>query len=515
MSFFKRRIGNGDDDDDDESVAEYFNKIDQCGKIPDAILFKESDEIQKLNLEIGKQIRIYKENDTNRNIDPDIYVITNINKDQNTQLITDINIISTLDNTVTKIIQLNSIYNIVNINPESLYIDKDFLDRITTTDTNNLKSVTKLKYELHKAIILFIRQKQHDINDVLQAFKEETFNIAKAEGKIKILKDEISDLPNKKDNTIYNLINNLKKIALDQITRTTDCYYIQYLDTALNYLSLSAETKDFLLNNYIFLCECLSATVIAGAIQVGFTRRTWIFNILYIFLERILNTPGINAYIITPAITLYLYTNMDTIYLSTNYLINGINELLSIILCSITSAIDAISIQNKNDTTLVVDYTSQESNITIATTSSKRTIITVTTFPSMRSIESLYNSQNVNDINDNDKEKTYSKALTNDLKIITQNNSVYSNNSSLSSYASQPLSRPPSQPPSRPPSPTPSDLEFQLKAGKIKNTRITKKYKRMTIRRSKRSKKMKGGKRTRSSKKRRVVRRRKHNTKKY
>ena len=484
-----------DDDYDDESVAEYFKQIDQCEKLPDAILFQESIEVQKMNLKVGKQIRIFK--DIDRHIDPDIYVITAINKDPNTNLITNIDIISTFDNTITKNIELKDIHNIVNINPESLYIDKNFLDRITTTDPNNLTPVTKLKYELHKATIAFIRQKKFGAEnaDALVAFQEETFNIAKAEGNIILLKDEISNLPNNQNNSIYTLIEQLKNIALDPIKRTTDCYYIQYLNTALNYLRLSAETKDYLLNNYIFLCECLSATVIAGAIQLGFTRRTWIFNILYIFLERIHNIPGINDYIITPTITLYLYTNMDTIYLSTNYLINGINELLSIILCSITTAIDTIQNNNNNNDNDTI--ASQGSNITIATNSSSKTLITLSTFPSMKSLESLYDSQNVNDINDDDKEKTYSEALTNDLKIITQGNSVLgsSQNSSLESY----------------PSSYGSDDRI---GGKIKNTRITKKHKRITIRRSKRSKKMKGGKRSRSTKKRHVGRRRKHNTKK-
>jgi hypothetical protein len=490
-----------DDDDDDESVAEYFKQIDQCDKLPDAILFQESTEVQKMNLKVGKQIRIFKENDTNGNIDPDIYVITTINKDLNTNLITNIDIISTVDNTITKNIGLKDIHNIVNINPESLYIDKDFLDRITTTDTNNLTPVTQLKYELHKATIAFIRQKKFGAEnaDALVAFQEETFNIAKAEGNIIHLKNEILNLPNNQRNSIYMLIEQLKNIALDPIKRTTDCYYIQYLNTALNNLGLYPEIKDSLLNNYIFLCECLSATVIAGAIQLGFTRRTWIFNILYIFLERIHNIPGINVYIITPTITLYLYTNMDTIYLSTNYLINRINELLSIILCSITTAIDTIQNNNNNNDNNNDNNTiaSQGSN-TIATNSSSETLITLSTFPSMESLETLYNSQYVIDINDNYNVKTYSKALTNDLKIITQNNSILesSQNSSLESQQS-------------------SHSSDGRIGGKIKRSRITKKHKRITIRRSKRSKKMKGGKRTRSTKKRHVGRRRKHNTKKY
>jgi hypothetical protein len=53
---------------------------------------------------------------------------------------------------------------------------------------------------------------------------------------------------------------------------------------------------------------------------------------------------------------------------------------------------------NNNDNNTIA---SQGSNITIATTSSIRTINTVSTFPSMKSIESLYNSQYVIDINDN------------------------------------------------------------------------------------------------------------------
>jgi hypothetical protein len=494
MNWFpKPRIN--DDDDDVDDVAEYFKQIDQCEKLPDAILFKESDEIQKLNLKEGKQIRIFKENDTNGNIDPDIYVITSITREPNTKLITNVGIESTVDNNVTKNIELNAIYNIVNINPQSFHINDDFLERIITTDTQNLTLVTQLKYELHKATIAFIRQKQFDSKDVLEAFQEETFNIANANAKILDLKNEILNLPNTKNNTIYTLIERLKASALDPIKRTTACYYIQYLNTVLEYSGIDPNSKDYILNNYIFLCECLSATVIAGAIQFGFTRRTWIFNILYIFLETILNIPLMNTYIITPAITLYLYTNMDTIYLSTNYLINGINELLSIILCSITTAIDAIpkNINPGNDNDDNESVASSKSNITFATASSRETIITVSTFPSLLSIKSLYNSQKVNDINDDDEEKTYGKALTDDLEIITQGDSVLgSSQSTWNTDAS----------------------EYSQRGGKNKRSRLTKKQKRITIRGSKKSKKMKGGKRTRTTKKRRIVRRKKHNTKK-
>jgi hypothetical protein len=62
---------------------------------------------------------------------------------------------------------------------------------------------------------------------------------------------------------------------------------------------------------------------------------------------------------------------------------------------------------------------------------------------------------------------------------------------------------------------TQDSISSPERGGKIKRSRITKKHKRITIRRSKRSKKMKGGKRTRSTKKRHIGRRRKHNTKKY
>jgi len=481
------------DDDADNAVAEYFKQIDQCDKLPDAILFQESTEVQKMNLKVGKQIRIYQQNDDGEKtttLHPDIYVITSITRESNTNLITKVGIKSTVDNNETKIIDLNLIYNIVNINPNSLYIDENFLERIITVDTCNLDEVTKLKYALHSKTIAFMRQQQFDKLDLLVPFREETVNIATAEGAIEKAKIRILNLPN--DTNFNDLIIKIKNYSLNPSKKLTGCYYIQYLNTVLDYSGIDPKSKDSILNNYIFLCECLSATVIAGVIQAGCIRRVWIFNILYIFLESMLKTPGITSYIITPAITLYLYTNMDTIYLSTNYLVNGINDLLSIILCSITTAIDAIPKNNNDDDSN--DSETVASSKTFASISSSNTLITLSTFPSLSSIKSLYDSQNVNDINHDDHEKTYSQALSGDLKIIfpiiTQNNSDSQGtvNSSLSSLSS-------------------------LFGGKIKRSRITKKHKRMTIRGSKRSKKMKGGKRTRSTKKRRVVRRKKCNTK--
>lgn len=459
-------------------VNEYFN---QCDTIPESKNRMDDSNLtfSLTDLRIGKQIRIFNENynsererDINRYIDRDIYVIVNISDRNN------IEIKSTVNDT-NKTIPLDRIFNIVNINPESLYIDDDFLERIQTIDPNYLNNKDALKLAFKQQLIAKLKAKKYNTTegDSLIEYNNEKTNIESKQDTINMLLNDISIIKNDVD-----IVAGIKYIR----TELKGLYHIKYFKAILDALNLDKD--DTILNNYIFLCECLSVTVIAGALEAGFTTHSWIYIVLHNFIKFITSSTTINHYIILPAITIYLYTNLDTIFLSVNTTINKITQLVSTILCSI-STINRIE-GNIDD------------NITESYKSSNNTIHSLSTFPSMSSLESLYNSQIVIDINDENNEKTYSEALTHDLEIITQDNSVYSNNSSLESYTSPP----PSQPLSRPTSPL---------GGKIKRSRVTKKHKRITIRRSKKSKKIKGGKRTRTTKKRRVVRRRKHNTKKY
>ena len=383
-----RRIDNENDDDStDSGVNAYFN---QCDKLPNVIIFKDSPEIEKLKL--GKQIRIYKK-DSNTDVDQDIYVITKINNNNDLGMIETIDVKSTTGDTIEANLDLKKIYNIVNINPQSMYIDEDFLKKVLLTDAEKLSTREKLKLEFNKNLALKIKSKQLEHNDSLLALKENNINIETTSGNIKKLLDEMYEIPD--DSVIATSIKSLKDSAREY-------YYIQYFNTILEALNISPENKDKLINNYIFLCECLSVTVIAGAMEIGFTKHSWIYYMLYKFLVIVKNIPGVNNYIIMPAITVYLYTNMDTLYLSTTNLFGIINELLSIILCSLTNLSKIICGNDDDD-----DDKSNASNLSIVsaasnttlktletvltklTESTESTLKTVSTFPSLQSLQSL------------------------------------------------------------------------------------------------------------------------------
>lgn len=457
-------------------VNKYFN---QCDTIPESKNRMNDTNLtfSLTDLRIGKQIRIFNENynsererDINRNIDGDIYVIVN-NSDRN-----NIEIKSTVNDT-NKTIPLDRIFNIVNINPESLYIDGDFLERIQSIDPNYLNNKEALKLAFKQQLIAKLKAKKYNTTegDSLIEYNNEKTNIESKQDTINMLLNDISIIKNDVD-----IVAGIKYIR----TELKGLYHIKYFKAILDALNLDKD--DSILNNYIFLCECLSVTVIAGALEAGFTTHSWIYIVLHNFIKFITSSTTINNYIFLPAITIYLYTNLDTIFLSVNTTINKITQLVSTILCSI-STINRIEGNIDDNIT----------NSSESYRSSNNTIHSLSTFPSMSSLDSLYNSQIVIDINDENNEKPYSEALTHDLEIITQNNSVYTPNSSLESYTSPPSSQP-----------------YSL-GGKIKRSRVTKKHKHITIRRYKKSKKMKGGKRSRSTKKRHVGRKRKHNTKKY
>jgi hypothetical protein len=453
-------------------VNEYFN---QCDTIPESKNRKDDSNLifSLTDLRPGKQIRIFNENYNSekergyRDIEKDIYVIVDIS-DRNT-----IEIKSTVNDTNTTI-SLGRIFNIVNINPESLYIDGDFLERIQPIDPNYLNNKDALKLAFKQRLIAKLKAKKYNTTagDSLIEYNNEKTNIEIKQNTINRLLTDISIIQNDVD-----IVAGIKYIR----TELKGLYHIKYFKAILDALNLDKD--DTILNNYIFLCECLSVTVIAGAIEAGFTTHSWIYIVLHNFIKFITSSTTINNYIFLPAVTIYLYTNLDSIFLSVNTTIDKITRLVSTILCS-------ISIFNRTGENIDDNITNSSESYT----SSINTISSLSTFPSMSSLQSLYNSPIVID---NERPTTYGIELNRDINFITtQNNSVYSNNSSLqSSYASPP--------------PTPE------RGGKIKRSRITKKHKRITIRRSKRSKKMKGGKRTRTTKKRHIGRRRKHNTKKY
>jgi len=456
-------------------VNEYFN---QCDTIPESKNRKDDSNLifSLTDLRPGKQIRIFNENYNSekergdRDIEKDIYVIVDIS-DRNT-----IEIKSTVNDTNTTI-SLGRIFNIVNINPESLYIDGDFLERIQPIDPNYLNNKDALKLAFKQRLIAKLKAKKYNTTegDSLIEYNNEKANIESKQDTINMLLNDISIIKNDVD-----IVEGIKYIR----TELKGLYHIKYFKAILDALNLDKD--DTILNNYIFLCECLSVTVIAGAIEAGFTTHSWIYIVLHNFIKFITSSTTINNYIFLPAVTIYLYTNLDSIFLSVNTTIDKITRLVSTILCS-------ISIFNRTGENIDDNITNSSESYT----SSINTISSLSTFPSMSSLQSLYNSPIVID---NERPTTYGIELNRDINFITtQNNSVLeSSQASLASTIS-------SQPFSRPTSPL---------GGKIKRSRITKKHKRITIRRSKRSKKMKGGKRTRTTKKRRVVRRRKHNTKK-
>ena len=496
--------------DDDEDIDEYFRNLnDSVCELP-SLNFNDTTK-----LEVGTQIRIKKPDTTDGSVLPDIYVITNINEDGS------IMVKSTIDGSQMSIKKEN-ISNIVNLNPLSLHIDKNFLEKIINPNPN-IPKIREYKDNFFTIIIKNIDSKK--MNSDVGAHENELY-IKKLHEKMNVLMNEIINSPNNTiPTTIGESINQIKELALTPVKNATDCYYIRNLDFVLDVLlpylvflgalnnNQKNILKDKLLNSYIFVCECLSVTVIAGIVEMGINKERWIFTILNIFFNNVTSllrlilssSPElINSiinyiidYAITPALVIYLYTNMDTITFCAEQFVDKINGLLSLIICTINY------IRNKNTTRSSSSIKSGNSGSSIISVDSEKTLITITTFPSLNKLNREYTEQINRALNSIlPIEKSGSKSFK---KEEEENPSSQGSSSTFSSYLSSPSSL-------QPLSPSPHRIE---EGGKIKRSRMTKKYKRMTIRRSKRSKKMKGGKRTRSSKKRRVVRRRKHNTKKY
>jgi len=483
-----------DEDNYINEVSNYFNMLndtpDTCSNLPDV----KKDNYTFEELSEGQQI--YVSGKENENI---IYIIKKKNND---------NTITIQQNTINEmtedyIISADKVENIININPASLHIDPTYLAKINITDPNSFNNNTKegliLKIKYYKTKITICRIKlkkyENDKNDPRTdnavAESNEIENLIKYTEK---LQETIEELANISEEQSIN-IDDIKKVfrglyGIGNVSNALDIFNNNIFTT---FFKLDVK-KDVIIRNYIILMDCLSVIGVAGIVEStnlllkGTDPRSgWVYFCIETFIKNIYTTipqpikDGFINYALLPCISYYLFTNMDTLYLFTN---DSLTTFFDYILCGLNK----VRILN-NEGDVGINRIDEDDDASSVYESTITTIKSISTFPSLSSIQTL-------NVFDFDKKipitTSYGKELTEDLGIITQNNSVMEKD---------------------------DDHEFPFESypegGKIKRSRMTKKQKRMTIRRSKRSKKMKGGKRTRSTKKRRVVRRRKHNTKKY
>jgi len=131
-----------------DEVAKYFNeipdedneKIEECSILP--------SKSQKNDLRVGQQIYI--------NGEKDIYIILSISGNEIT--------IKKTNDDETRIISENDINNVINLNPESLYIDPIFLSKINITNAEDFDKtesgiLLKIKYYKNKITISKIKLK--------------------------------------------------------------------------------------------------------------------------------------------------------------------------------------------------------------------------------------------------------------------------------------------------------------------------------------------------------------------
>lgn len=481
-------------------VSNYFNMLndtpDTCANLPDVkknnYTFEELSEGQQIYITGEKEI---------------IYIIKEKN-DENKTIKIQQNNINRIDES--NIISADKVENIININPDSLHIDPTYLAKINITDPKyfgNTKDglILKIKYYKTKITICRIKLKKYASvpGDNVVAEKNENDNLTEYKRLLNETIQELASISDEQSITIDDIKKNFRGLyGIGNMSNALDIFNNNIFTTFFNL----GVNKDVIIRKYIILMDCLSVIGIAGIVEStnlllnGTDPRSgWVYFCINAFITNIsiIITPSMKTVFINnallPCISYYLCTNMDTLYLITDKSVNSFTSSLTTffnyILCGLNNASED---QNNDDETMITENTSVVSEVSEKTVNSLNSNITASTFPSLSSIESLYNSQDVTDDHDDDNVKTYGKALTHDLEIITQNNSVLelSQTSTIPSQSSQ------------------GSL-----GGKIKRSRVTKKHKRMTIRGSKKSKKMKGGKRTQSTKKRRVVRRKKHNTK--
>jgi len=503
---------NGNDIDDDMFDA-FVNSINQmpqdevCKPLPDV---KKRGEYTVNDIDLNQQIYINNEPDN-------IYIIKS--KDQINQTIA----IQQIDDVSNKkIIPITAIDNIINFNPKSLHINQQFIDKINRINPSNFDDninglILKVKYYRIKIIICKIKIKLYENNtDKLDALSNEKNNLTEY---TILLNQTIEDLTNI---GITQRENDITKFFINVVNQFRSFYGIGALNNALDFFNnitfnifLPGVKKDYVIRKYITMMDIISIIGVAGTFEtIGLitqlknplngriiTTTWWIYSGIKSFIAIIPN--GVSTaclkYGLLPCIGCYVIGNFDTIFLVVGKnLVTKTSTFFQNVLCAMGYLNDDYGVNRieevEDDQATVI---SNISIVSMATMTTMTTIKTNSTFD-LRSIESLYQTPILVGYSLVD----YSDELTNDLKLITQNNSVLeSSQASLASTISSQNSYG-----SRPTSPL---------GGKIKRSRITKKHKRITIRRSKRSKKMKGGKRTRTTKKRRVVRRRKHNTKKY
>ena len=482
-----------DETNDDDSyiitaVNDYFTNLktpDTCSNLP-----TKTNNYNINDFAIGQQI--YKKND---NI---IYIILSVNNDTTIT-------IKSIDNGIEDTINISEVDNIININPETLHINPRYLSNINTTNPEDFDNsedglVLKIKYYKTKITICKIKQKIYDNNGGSGGEFDETKNLEKYRKELDetIKKLSTRDVDEDKTYTINDIFNSIKNkfIGLYGIGNLSNA--LDFFNNNIFSLFFGQINKDDIIKKYIIMMNCLSVMGIAGVAEsvylitqlkgpssgIIFNASKWIFICISKFITYIpqpIKTGFIN-YALLPCISYYIFTNMDTLYLITN---DSLTTFFDYILCGLNNVSNiGVNRIDDDDATIMTSDT----NISEVSENTIDSLKTISTFPSL-SIQSLYNS-------------TYGEELTEDLELITQNNSVLQSLPSTLETNSFP----------------PSSQEYSQSSqgslgGKINRNRLTKKQKRMTIRRSKKSKKMKGGKKTRSTKKRRVARRKKHNTK--
>lgn len=517
LSIYESLFNYFNDDNDNEDyireVSYYFDSVvaDTCSNLPDVKKVVNTNK----DLSVGQQIYVKGSED--------IYIITAIANNNNTDItIKPVNTIATRindnpDDDDDETININLIENIININPDSLHIDPNYLAKINITNANDFDNDTKeglilkIKYYKTKITICRIKIKRYNIvpRDNSLAKQNEERNLKTYQDK---LNETIGRLASISDSGQVNFINDIKKVfrglyGIGNMSNTLDFFN----DNIFKFFfgEIVPETKDVIIRKYIILMDCLSVIGITGIVNSTNLllngrdpRSGWVYFCIKTFITNISRTipqpikAGFKNYALLPCISYYLCTNMDTLYLITN---NSLAIFFEYILCGLNK----VRILNNESNVGVNRIDERIDDNDDASSVSRSTIKSISTFPSL-SIQSLYNSQQIINIDDDNNtiKTTYGDELSNDL-IKTQGKTILNDddnstietektyNSQISSQISEGSKLP--------------------EGGKIKRSRLTKKQKRMTIRGSKRSKKMKGGKRTRSTKKRRVVPRKKCN----
>ena len=483
---------NDEEDQYIDEVARYFNnlpdediqKSNECSILPNA---NQLDDLHE-----GQQIHV--------NGYEGIYVIKSINGN-------DITISSSNNFDDTSVISINAsqIKNVININPESLYIDPVYLSKINRTNASDFDTtedgiLLKIKYYKSKITISKIKIKTYEITRNDGAMNDEKYIMAVYKGKLNEAIQELSNRP--LTTSINDRVNDIKNKFRGFYGINNASNVLNFFNNNILSLVFSGVNKDLLLQKYILFLDCISITAIAGAAEsINLLRqginptKGWIYTCINVFIKSALQgVPAIikdtvTNYVLLPSITYYLYTNMDTLYLTANNMVGQINGLLTDALCVISN----FNTSGSRQPIAGSDNETIATNVSAVSQASNNTLNSIIRENSdLESVTSLYDdSQIVTDANGTN--ESYGVELENNINnIITQPGSVIS---------SQQFPLTPG-----------SSQESQSTINRIdggKRNRKTRKNKRMVIKRSKKTKKMCGGKKTKptkSTKKRRVVR---------